>query len=49
LFSTFEVFAVSLAVFVTAQLTRDGESNWMEGAMLVVVYLIFAVGFFYVV
>jgi Ca2+:H+ antiporter len=47
LFSPFEVVALALAVLVTGQFTRDGESNWMEGAMLVAVYIIFAIGFYY--
>ena len=46
-FAPFEVLALALAVVVTGQLTRDGESTWMEGAMLVAVYLIFALGFFF--
>jgi Ca2+:H+ antiporter len=46
-FSTFEVVALALAVLVTNQCTDDGESNWMEGAMLIGVYLMFAMGFFY--
>jgi Ca2+:H+ antiporter len=47
LFAPFEVLALALAVVVTGQLTRDGESNWMEGAMLVAVYVIFAMGFYF--
>ena len=47
LFAPFEVLALALAVMVTGQLTRDGESNWIEGAMLVAVYLIFAFGFYF--
>ena len=47
LFAPFEVLALALAVMVTGQLTRDGESNWIEGAMLVAVYLIFALGFYF--
>ena len=47
LFSPFEVIAITLSVLVVGQLIRDGESNWFEGAMLVGVYGIFAMGFFY--
>ncbi|HEY3965944.1 MAG TPA: hypothetical protein VGM05_15400 [Planctomycetaceae bacterium] len=47
LFSQFEVVALALAVLVVGQFTRDGESNWMEGAMLVGVYIIFAIGFYF--
>ena len=47
-FSRFEVMTLALAVFVVGQFTRDGESNWMEGAMLIGVYLIFAIGFYFI-
>jgi Ca2+:H+ antiporter len=47
LFSQFEVVALALAVLVVGQFTRDGESNWMEGAMLIGVYVIFAIGFYF--
>jgi len=46
-FSLFEVVALGLAVTVVGQFTRDGESNWMEGAMLIAVYVIFAIGFYF--
>ncbi len=49
LFSDFEVLAITLSVFVVGQLIRDGESNWFEGAMLVGVYAIFALGFYFYV
>jgi Ca2+:H+ antiporter len=47
LFSPFEVLAVGLGVLVISQITRDGESDWIEGAMLVSVYLVFAIGFYF--
>jgi Ca2+:H+ antiporter len=47
LFSPFEVLAVALGVLVISQITRDGESDWIEGAMLVAVYLVFAIGFYF--
>jgi Ca2+:H+ antiporter len=46
-FSTFEVVAITLAVFVVGNLTRDGESNWLEGVMLVAVYLMFGLGVYF--
>ncbi len=49
LFSSFEVIAITLSVLVVGQLIRDGESNWFEGAMLVGVYGIFALGFYFYV
>jgi len=46
-FSTMEVVAVVLAVMIARMVAEDGESNWLEGAMLLMVYAILAVAFFY--
>ena len=46
-FSTFEVLAVLAAVGVVNRVAEDGESNWLEGAMLLAVYLVLAVAFFF--
>lgn len=46
-FSPAEVLAVLLAVLITAQVTADGESNWLEGLMLLAVYLLLGVLFFF--
>ena len=35
------------ASMITASVCRDGETNWLEGAMLLGVYLLIAVAFFY--
>ncbi len=45
LFTPMEVVAVVLAVFVAKMVSEDGESNWLEGSMLLVVYAILAVAF----
>lgn len=47
LFVPFEVAAIVIAVVINRGLTIDGESHWMEGVMLLGVYLILAVGFFF--
>ncbi|MEW6211331.1 MAG: calcium/proton exchanger [Acidobacteriota bacterium] len=47
LFSTFEVITVGLAVGVVTVVAMDGESNWLEGVLLLAVYLIFALAFFF--
>ncbi len=47
LFSPFEVVAVGLAVGIGTLVAQDGESNWLEGALLVAVYLILGVAFYY--
>ena len=46
-FSTLEVVAVILAVMLARMVAEDGESNWLEGAMLLMVYAILGVAFFY--
>jgi Ca2+:H+ antiporter len=46
-FSTFEVVSVALAVAVATTVVRDAESNWLEGAFLLLVYGMLAVAFFY--
>jgi Ca2+:H+ antiporter len=45
-FAPLEVVAVGAAVGISALIALDGESNWLEGALLVIVYLILAASFF---
>ncbi len=45
-FSPLEVLAVVAAVWIAAQVTNDGESNWLEGLQLLSVYAILG-GMFY--
>lgn len=45
-FSLLEVAAVALSVAAVALVSHDGESNWLEGAMLLALYLILAVAFY---
>ena len=47
-FSHLEVMSLALAVGATALVTLDGETNWLEGAMLIGVYAILALVFFFV-
>jgi Ca2+:H+ antiporter len=46
-FTSFEVAAVALSVGVVTVIALDGESNWLEGAQLLAVYLILAAAFFF--
>jgi len=46
-FTPAEVVAVVVAVLISGQITSDGESNWLEGVLLLAVYLILAVVFFF--
>jgi Ca2+:H+ antiporter len=45
-FDTFETAVLFVAVFVTNYLIQDGESNWLEGAMIILTYVIIAIAFF---
>jgi len=47
LFSPMEVAAVILAVILARMVAEDGESNWLEGAMLLMIYAILGVAFFF--
>jgi len=42
-----EVLAVALAVAISAQVTMDGESNWLEGVQLLSVYAILGIVFYF--
>jgi Ca2+:H+ antiporter len=46
-FSMFEVLAVVTAVAVVNLVAQDGESNWLEGALLLAVYVVIAMAFFF--
>lgn len=46
-FSTLEVVAVVVSVAVVALIVQDGESNWMEGVLLLAVYIILGLTFYF--
>lgn len=46
IFNEFELVALITGVVITALVSSDGESNWLEGAELLAVYLILALAFF---
>jgi Ca2+:H+ antiporter len=47
LFTPYEMWAVVLAVFITRTLIYDGESTWLEGLMLIAIYLMLGIAFFH--
>lgn len=47
-FTVLEVAALTLAVLIATIISVDGESNWLEGAELLAVYVITGLGFFYI-
>jgi Ca2+:H+ antiporter len=46
-FSPFEVAGVGLAVWIASVVVHDGESNWLEGAFLLLVYAVLGVAFYF--
>jgi Ca2+:H+ antiporter len=46
-FNSFEVLAVAIAVLITNSISSDGQSNWLEGAMLLVTYAVVGTAFFF--
>ena len=47
LFTTFELAAMGLSVLIITFVAHDGETHWMEGVQLLAVYVILALGFFF--
>ena len=45
-FSPLEVVAVAVSVLVVAQIAGDGETHWMEGVLLLGVYVLLGLAFF---
>jgi Ca2+:H+ antiporter len=46
-FTPFEVLAVAIAMGVVNLVSQDGESNWLEGVLMLAVYGILAIAFYF--
>lgn len=46
-FNIYETAILFIAVVMVNYLIMDGESNWLEGLMLVAVYIVIAISFYY--
>ncbi len=46
-FTTFEVVTVTLAAWIASAIVLDGESNWLEGAYLLILYGILGAAFYF--
>jgi Ca2+:H+ antiporter len=46
-FNQFELIALAAAVLIAGLVSLDGESTWLEGAMLLAIYLIIGLAFFW--
>jgi len=47
-FSGFEIAAVGFSTAIVALISRDGRSDWLEGAQLLAAYAIIALSFFFI-
>ncbi len=47
-FTIYELAMVFLAALILNLIAHDGKSNWFEGIMLTAVYIMIAVGFFFI-
>jgi Ca2+:H+ antiporter len=47
IFNTFELVAIVLSILIANLVVEDGESNWLEGAQLLMTYAIMAAAFFF--
>lgn len=46
-FNQFELIALLVAVLIAGWVSMDGESNWLEGIMLLAIYVIIGLAFFW--
>lgn len=46
-FTTLEVVAVGISVWIMSLVAQDGESHWMEGVQLLAVYIILGMAFYW--
>ena len=46
-FNPFELVAVAVSVLIANSISSDGESNWLEGTLLLAAYLVLALAFFF--
>jgi Ca2+:H+ antiporter len=47
-FTIFELVSIFLAAIILNLIAHDGKSNWFEGLMLTTVYVIIAIGFYFI-
>jgi Ca2+:H+ antiporter len=47
-FTPFELVALVGSVLIANNVVSDGESNWLEGLQLIIVYIIIGAAFFFV-
>lgn len=46
-FNPFELIAVAVAVLITNSISSDGQSNWLEGTLLLATYMVVGLAFYF--
>lgn len=46
-FNPFELVAVAVAVLIANSISSDGQSNWLEGTLLLATYVLLGIAFFF--
>ncbi|NJK40445.1 MAG: calcium/proton exchanger [Acaryochloridaceae cyanobacterium SU_2_1] len=46
-FNPFELVAVAVAVLIANSISSDGQSNWLEGTLLLAAYVVLALAFYF--
>jgi Ca2+:H+ antiporter len=46
IFNQFELIALGAGIIITAMVSSDGESNWLEGSALLAIYLVLGLAFY---
>lgn len=46
-FDIFELVAVAVAVLITNSISNDGQSNWLEGTLLLATYMVLGLAFYF--
>lgn len=46
IFTKYELVAIGVSVFIAKSISRDGQTNWYEGILLLIVYCILGIAFY---
>ena len=46
-FNPFELVAVAVAVLIANSISSDGQSNWLEGILLLAAYTVLGLAFYF--
>lgn len=47
-FTTYELAAIGVSAVIAKSISQDGSTNWYEGVLLIVVYILLGIAFFLV-